>query len=815
MRIIPVAKHYSKVFLSFLLLVFLVAVMPAMASALINQATEMRLGEFSGEYFSFRFVPKDYNGPVIAYLKNGESLTGAEPPRPAKRGSGFSVDGTRAMFANAGINVREVYLPLYVSDGSSPWIILVPLLEGEEGADCYVSDEKAKDKTERAEIRYYYTHFASNSQADGEGVATIKVGPVKVLQGSDERSRVLRAILKGWEKSGHNACMASPDFARRLLEPYGVDLGELSIGNQGVIVITDGGQGVEEIHRALSREAANYNLSLVMRVVTPRWVFALESSDGGGLWNYLWGYVALLLPVLPALLIIMGREKEDEERMRRVISTNGGRGIVLDLITVGTVLFALALTALLLDKRASLLSAVILLLVYVLRNFVAGRELGKGYAFAASLLVVLGILGVFLHYNFQLRLYTSGIIGHLSSLGSSDASVLISLVAFRYLPGVLISIGALSLAFLVFGAGKPQHRALARLLFPGVTSIGVLFLYTSLLFSAPLVSLTSVTDYIGGATGAIGFYDSDSLSKAYNLTLEAVTEKNVAYATLWRAGDVTPNTVGMTYSTGALFCYDRDFLEFLRKTSEISITAGVLYSKLSSKEIVVPRHYLENLKNEGLVRTSGDVLTFTVMDDDENPHEVSAPYETVEVLPFEIEALLTSCEVAKKYGLEPRPAYLLLRGSSEETEGIIKTINGTIAPKYPDAFGNPWFLGDVSAHVRSQFEDPRSVIPFILSGLLMAITGIVAGLRDREKVSGLAELMRTNGEEPLLSLVPVLLPVLALAYAPLSMLLDGHSFASMGFVSGNLVLIGLAPLLGLLAGLVLYFSLLLWKAREV
>ncbi|MDV3104392.1 hypothetical protein [Thermococcus waiotapuensis] len=45
--------------------------------------------------------------------------------------------------------------------------------------------------------------------------------------------------------------------------------------------------------------------------------------------------------------------------------------------------------------------------------------------------------------------------------------------------------------------------------------------------------------------------------------------------------------------------------------------------------------------------------------------------------------------------------------------------------------------------------------------------------------------MACYGEEPLLSLVPVLLPVLALTYAPLSMILDGHSFASMGFVSGN------------------------------
>ncbi len=54
MKIRPMIKHYSKVFLFFLLLVFLVAVLPATVSALINQATEMKLGGVFGELF---FVP--------------------------------------------------------------------------------------------------------------------------------------------------------------------------------------------------------------------------------------------------------------------------------------------------------------------------------------------------------------------------------------------------------------------------------------------------------------------------------------------------------------------------------------------------------------------------------------------------------------------------------------------------------------------------------------------------------------------------------------------------------------------------------------
>ncbi len=245
MRIRPMIRHYSKVFLSFLLLVFLVVIIPATASALINQATGMRLGEFSREYFSFRFVPMDYNGPGVTYLKNGEDLTGAEPPRSAKWQGGFSVNDIRSMIANAGIRAKEVYLPLYLSDENSStpedWIILVPLLGGDGGADCYVSDEKVAGKTGGVEIKYRYTYLIDNFQ-EYDGIATIRIGKVKVLPRNDEKSRVLRAILKSWEKYDDKACIASLEFARKLLGPYGVgdDLGELSTGNQGIIVITDG-----------------------------------------------------------------------------------------------------------------------------------------------------------------------------------------------------------------------------------------------------------------------------------------------------------------------------------------------------------------------------------------------------------------------------------------------------------------------------------------------------------------------------------------------------------------------------------------------
>ncbi len=554
-----------------------------------------------------------------------------------------------------------------------------------------------------------------------------------------------------------------------------------------------------------------------MRVITPRWVFGVESSAKGSLWDYLWGYVALFLPVLPALLVIMGREREDEERMRYLISTNGGRERVLDLITSVTVLFALALIALFLDKRASLLSAVMLLLVYVLRNFVADKEPGERYALTASLLVVLGILGGLLHYNLRLRLYASGILGYLSSLGSSDASMLISLVAFRYLPGVLISIGVLSLVFLVSRVGKPQYGALTRLLSSGMVSIGVLFLYTALLFSTPLVSLASVIDtYSGGATGVINFADSNSLPKAYNLALEAVSGKDVAYATLWDAGTVVQGK-GMAYSThGRLLCYDRDFLEFLRKAGGMSTTAQLLYHRLSSNPegLVVPGYYLEELKKAGVVQVSRKQLTVAVVDDDWNPHEISASYGIVEFLPGNIEALLISCEVARKNGLNPKPAFLLLNGDSKTTAEIMEAINETAA-SYPEAFEKLWSMEGVSTHVESQFEDPKSFIPSLLSGALMVATGVVVGLRDGDRLSTLAKLMKVNGEEPL-SLLAVIAPVLlVLAFVPASMLRDGYYLVSTGFISGKLMLIGLVPLLSLFAGLLLYFVSILGKVKGV
>lgn len=821
MKIKPMARHYSKVFLSFLFLVFLVAVIPATASALINQATEMRLGEFSREYFSLRFVPTDYDGPSVTYLKNGEVPTGAEPPRSVKGGGGLSVNDVRSMLASAGIMATEVYLPLYVSDYKSgdvqTWIILVPLLGGYRGADCYVSSEKAAKKTGGVEIKYRYTYFIDNFQGY-DGVATIRIGTVKVLPRNDEKSRVLRAILKRWEKYDDKACIASPEFARKLLNSYGVgdDLGELFTGSQGIIVITDGSQNIKEIHQALSREAARYNLSVVMDVLTPRWVFEVESSAKGSFWDYLWGYMALFLPVLPALLVIMGREREDEERMRYLISTNGGRERVLDLITSVTVLFALALIALFLDKRASLLSAIMLLLVYVLRNFVAGREL-KRYTLMAFPLVVLGILGIILHYNLQLRIYASSILAYLLSLGSSDASLLLMLATLRYLPGVLISIGVISLIFLAVGLGKPGRRAVARLLSLGMISIGVLFLYTALLFSTPLVSLASVIDtYSGGATGVINFADSSSLPKAYNLTLEAVMGKDVAYATLWEVGTVVQGK-RMTYSThGRLLCYDRDFLEFLKKAGGMSTTAQLLYHKLSSnpKGIVAPKSYLEELKKAGVVQVSGNSLTVAVVDDDWNLHEISAPYGAVEVFPGNIDALLIPCEDARKNGLNPKPAFLLLSGDSKTTGEIMEAINGTAA-SYPEAFDKLWSVEGISTHVEFQFEDPGSFIPSLLSGVLMIATGLVIGLRDGDRLSGLAELMKVNGEEPL-SLLAVVVPVfLVLAFVPTSMIRDGYYLASTGFISGKLMLIGLLPPLALFAGLLLYFVSILRKAKGV
>ncbi|EEB74324.1 hypothetical protein [Thermococcus sp. AM4] len=818
MKIRPMIKHYSKVFLSFLLLVFLVAVLPATASALVNQATEMRLGEFSGNYFSLRFLPKDYNEGGIIYLKSEkEAPTGAESPRSVKVYGGLSVNDVRKILASAGIRATKVYLPLYVSDHKSnlDWIIFVPLIGGYEGADCYVSGEMAAEKIEGVKIKYYYY----DSSLGYDRIATIRIGTVKVLPRNDEKSRVLRAVLKSWEKYDDRACIASPDFARKLLKPYGVgdDLGELSVGDQGIIAITDGSQGVDDIYRAISREAAKHNLSVVMKVVTPRWVFAVESSTGRSLWDYLWGYIALFLPALPALLVIMGRERKDEERMRYLISTSGGRKIVLDLITAGAVLLALALVALFLERRAALLSAVMLLLVYVLRNFLAGRELGKRYTLVAFPLVLLGILGVLLHYNLQLRLYASGILGYLLSLGSSDASLLLTLVAFKYLPGILISIGALSLVFLAARVGKPGHKAVARLLFPGIVSIGVLFLYTGLLFSTPLVSLASVVDtYSGGATGAINFADSKELPKVYNMTLEAVLGKGVVYSTLWKAGTVVQGS-GMTYSThGRLLCYDRDFLEFLKKAGGISTTAQLLYHKLSSNPgaIVVPEYYLDELKRAGAVRISGKSLTFTVVDDEWSPHEISGPYETVDLLPGNIDGLLVSCEVARKNGLNPKPAFLLLNGDSKTTGEAMEEVNRTAA-SYPEAFDKLWSLKGISTHVESQFGDPRSFIPSLLSGVLMIATGLVVGLRDGERLSKLAELMKVNGEEPL-ALPAVVAPILfVLAFVPASMIRDGYYLASTGFVSGKLMLLGLVPLLGLFAGLLLYFASILRKVKGV
>ena len=823
MKFRTMIRHYSKVFLSFLLLVFLVAVLPATASALINQATEMRLGEFSGNYFSFQFLPKDYNEGGIIYLKSEkEAPTGAEPPRSVKGYGGLSVNDIRGMLANAGIRATEVYLPLYVSDENSStpedWIILVPLLGGYRGADCYVSGETAKDKTEGAEIRYYYTYFIDNFQGY-DGVATIRIGTVKVLPRNDEKSRVLRAILKRWEKYDDKACIASPEFARKLLKPYGVgdDLGELSIGSQGIIVITDGSQSIGRIYQALSREAARYNLSVVMNVLTPRWVSAAESTNKS-LWDYLWGYVALFLPVLPAMLVIMGREKEGERRMRYLISTSGGREIVLDLITAGTVLFALGVSAVFLGRKAAFLSAVMLLLVYVLRNFVAGRELGRKLGLTLLSLILLGLLGVLLHYSVHLRILASGILGLLLSWGGSDISLLFSLVSFRYLPGVLISLGVVSLFLLLLNRGGPHHRAAARLLPPGVLSLGVLFLYTSLLFSAPLVSLASISDvYGGGATGVVSFGDSNNLLKAYNLTHEVISERGVMYATLWSVGSIGEGK-GMTYSThGRILCYDGDFLKFLKKAGGMSTTARLLYSKLYSlpNGVIVPQYSLEKLKRYGAVQVSGNSLTISVIDDSWNVHRLSAPYETVEMLPGGVESPIISCEVARKNGLKPLPKYLLIYGDSKTTGEVMRAINGTVVSKYPKAFSDLWSLGGISSHVQSQFEDPKGFIPLLLSGFLMAATGVVIGIRDGRRLFELVELMKINGKEPLSIRGLILLPLLVLAFVPVLMLRDGYSFASMGFVGKGLALISASPLLGLFAGLVLYFASILGEMREV
>lgn len=823
MKIGPMIKHYSKVFLSFLFLVFLVGVIPATASALINQATEMRLGEFSRDYFSFWFVPMDYNGPSVTYLKNGEAFTGTEHPSSVRGSGGFSVNDIRRMLADAGVRAMEVYLPLSISDYSKPeetqpWTILVPLIGGNGEADCHVSGEKAAEKIKGAEIKYHYTRFVEDS-VGYDGIATIRISTVGVLSGSDERSRVLRAILKRWEKYGDNACVASPDFARKLLKPYGIgdDLGNLSVGTRGIIIITDGSQSIEDAHRALSREAARYNLSVAMRVLTPRWVSAVESS-GESIWNYLWGYVALLLPVLPALLVIMGREKEDEESMRYLISSNGGRKIVPDLITAGTVLFALALTALFLDRRASILSAIMLLLVYILRNFVAGREFGERPTPVVLSLIFLGILGVVLQYNLRLRLYASGVLGHIFSLGNSDASLLLFGVTFRYLPEVLISAGLLSLLFPLLRRGRPQQRAAAKLLFGGMISIGVLFLYSSLLFSVPLVSLASISDlYGGGATGVVNFANSNNIFEAYNLTLGIVSQKGMAHATLWDAGTVVKGGGMAYYTRGRLLCYDSNFLEFLKEADGISMNARLLHSKLSStpEEIIIPKHYLEELKAEGIAKVSGGLLILSVVDEDWKVHNVSALYETVEMLPGGIESPIISCQIARRNGLNPRPAYLLLHGNSRTTGDVMRAINGTVVPKYSEAFEKLWSMEGVSTHVESQFKDPRGVIPPLLSGVLMAITGIVMGFRDGGRLSRLAKLMRINGEEPLSPLVPVLLPMLILIFVPASLIRDGYSFALMGFIRKKLVLIGLLPLLGLFLGLVLYSVQILRKIKGV
>ncbi|AJC72612.1 hypothetical protein X802_00185 [Thermococcus guaymasensis DSM 11113] len=106
MKLRPAIKHYSKVFSSFLLLVFLVAIMPATVSALINQATEMRLGEFSGSYFSFHFVSEEYDDIHVIYLSDGELPTGAEPPRSVKGYGGFSVNDIRKRYPE---NARQCW----------------------------------------------------------------------------------------------------------------------------------------------------------------------------------------------------------------------------------------------------------------------------------------------------------------------------------------------------------------------------------------------------------------------------------------------------------------------------------------------------------------------------------------------------------------------------------------------------------------------------------------------------------------------------------------------------------------------------------
>ncbi|WP_148258609.1 hypothetical protein [Thermococcus sp. AM4] len=801
MNRLRISVLYLKVSSFFLLLVLLVSIFPAVTSAGIKTYREMSLGNLGNTYLFVRF---QYNTPpsrTVFNLKPG----GLTIDAPLITYRNFTDSGHPPLLGEvvhlleqAGAGDFHVYGMYALENGYG---IIVPLRGEPRDADCLVARGSSTD----FEGGTNYMIRLMTPVGVGAIYHNATIRSVKRLHPRSEEDRVLLAVLSEYE----GYCLIGGNFYRNFIDAVNSVGGVENLSMKEFLLVIPGRKfNASAIYRILYEKFAPRGWYPEVGVITSQWVIAHEEK-GKPLWRYLWQYLVLLLPLIPAMLVILGREKSDERKMKELILVHGGDALFLELITAGVVLGGSAVASLYFGAKYGFIITLLLVLFLFLKNFIAGSRREVGRLLLVALFFATAVPSALTLLEPEFRRYAAMAFASPFML-SGDVNLYWGalIFAFHYLPHLLLSIAAGAFILLLLDLrGGIEVRASARILIPSLLSLLVLLTYTGFVLSLPAGSLYSAaTDGSYGATITVSFPNSieDRVQtlEAYNTTVSLLRSEGVEFATVWSAGKVY-RANGLSWNVfGDMECYDDDMVQFVREASTASSSASRFYRLLTENRDRIMAGYAI-AQDLGVPKGGNAEIDLYLGDKTYRIRGFVSPQRGMGRL------AMASCDLIRNQvqNFTPIPETVYIKGNRR----ILDELRAKLSKYGEDV--EVWSMEEPAGYFMDGLGTLKGTLPFALSGLLMPLTAIILGLRDRERLEKLKFLLGSLGGSCGKSNLPLLalLPALFLSFLILK---DGLSFYSLGFVTSRFFLL-LVPALGMGLAPVLYAVTIVNSEKEV
>ncbi len=819
-------RWYLKVFSSFIFLLLLTSIIPAVTVIAVNHLNSPPDVDYREMYVYVKFSPlKPPETPIVKVTKPGFTVGYGEPTSYLSDNytyfsmPEFLLGDAKKALAKSGFS-GSIYVPISIGKFGG---VLLPVNGSVSGPDCIVL---GNESIERGSYSYFPIVMLSPiSPYRDLSPQTVRIEKVEHILNVSPSLMPLQALMK---ENGIR-CIASGELYESILRLQNLTPGLDNLLVTGFLMVFPNEINVSALYHALYQEFAPHSYYPELYIITKDYVRGVLFPEKRTEWKDVWASLLAFLPSIPLIWIVMNREKQEEEKMRKLLRVSGGNPVIVDILTFLFVGVAVLVVFLFTETSTGAALLIMLAALFAIRyyggSFKPGTKTTKILLRAVTIMTSFVFAASSIYWFFPGRYTWAGIItgytAYVLALPLKPLSdyifELVGGTIFGYLPWISGSVLASLLIMQAFSrSGRIPHRITSRKVSGALAAMIIFTVFTGIALSSPITYTYKSTSAGNlGATILVQFTGSLDLSspetfaeqeyreiEAYNSLTEAIKIHGGIYGTVWDVGHVSKGSGLVDIVAAWVSAYDSSLLDYLRFARSRSKEAQELYALFysnSGKAMIYPRVLKE-------INTSGKWANLRLIPSYAGSEPTTIKIEYVPLnqhVPFGSDIFIPF-DVAKAHNITPLPDLMFVYGGKEVLRAIEE-----VHKKYPGQFIYLSAENNIK-EARSVFFKGEVAIPLIASAVMIPAVGLILGLRDAEELRKKKKLFTILGISKK-ELTPPLLAFLPLSLMTVPMLIDAARLYSLGFSdSVELFLVLSAPLVGVLLSPLMYIAAI-WR----